>query len=62
MSAPNPPSSLGSLTRQYLPAYLAGALMLAVFQLCMNRIDWLSKQAIDAIFSSGAAQGAAAAV
>lgn len=62
MSAPNPPSSLGSLIRQYLPAYLAGALMLAVFQLCMNRIDWLSKQAIDAIFSSGATQGAAAAV
>jgi ATP-binding cassette subfamily B multidrug efflux pump len=62
MSAPNPPSSLGSLIRRYLPAYLAGALMLAAFQLCMNRIDWLSKQAIDAIFSRGGGGGAAAAV
>lgn len=62
MSAPNPPSSLGSLIRRYLPAYLAGALMLAAFQLCMNRIDWLSKQAIDAIFSGDAGGGAAAAV
>ncbi len=61
MSAPNPPSSLGTLIRQYLPAYLAGGLMLAAFQLSMNRIDWLSKQAIDAIFSS-AGQGASAAV
>jgi ATP-binding cassette subfamily B protein len=50
------------LIRRYLPAYLAGALMLAAFQLCMNRIDWLSKQAIDAIFSRGGGGGAAAAV
>ena len=44
------PSTLrGQLARQ-LPAYLAGAVVLAIFQVSMNRIDWLSKQAIDLIF------------
>ena len=62
MSQPKPSSSLGALLRQYMPSYLAGALMLAAFQLSMNRIDWLSKQAIDAIFSSQAGQSAGAAV
>lgn len=32
-------------------AYVAGALVLATFQLAMNRIDWLSKAAIDGVFS-----------
>ena len=31
-------------------AYLAGGAMLAIFQLAMNRIDWLSKAAVDQIF------------
>ncbi|MFO0643294.1 MAG: ABC transporter ATP-binding protein [Polyangiaceae bacterium] len=34
-------------------AYLAGGAMLAIFQLAMNRIDWLSKTAIDRIFGEG---------
>ncbi|WP_394832027.1 ABC transporter ATP-binding protein/permease [Pendulispora rubella] len=37
--------------RRHLPAYLAGAVVLAAFQLAMNRIDWLSKSAVDRIFS-----------
>lgn len=37
-----------------LPQYLAGTLMLAVFQLSMNRIDWLSKASVDRIFGHAA--------
>ncbi|WP_394842585.1 ABC transporter ATP-binding protein/permease [Pendulispora brunnea] len=37
--------------RRHLPAYLAGAVVLAAFQFAMNRIDWLSKTAVDRIFS-----------
>ncbi len=44
-------TSLGAQFRRHLPAYLFGAVVLAVFQLSMNRIDWKSKQAIDLIFS-----------
>ena len=33
-----------------MPAYLVGGVTLAIFQLAMNRIDWLCKQAIDTIF------------
>ncbi len=36
--------------RRYLPSFIIGALMLGAFQLSMNRIDWLSKRAIDTIF------------
>ncbi len=46
------PITLGGHFRRHLRVYLAGALMLALFQLAMNRIDWLSKQAIDLIFGS----------
>jgi ATP-binding cassette, subfamily B, multidrug efflux pump len=43
------PRTLGGQFRRHLPAYLKGAAVLAVFQLAMNRIDWWSKSAIDAI-------------
>ncbi len=36
--------------RRHLPAYLIGTVFLAGFQLAMNRVDWLSKSAIDAAF------------
>lgn len=39
----------GQFTR-HLPRYLAGAAMLAIFQIALNRIDWLSKAAIDDVF------------
>jgi ATP-binding cassette, subfamily B, multidrug efflux pump len=44
------PASLGGQFRRHLPRYLAGGAMLAVFQLALNRIDWLSKEAIDDVF------------
>jgi ATP-binding cassette subfamily B multidrug efflux pump len=58
-SSPNAPSatgpgalpvSLGGQFRRHLPRYLAGTVMLAVFQLALNRIDWLSRTAIDDVF------------
>jgi ATP-binding cassette subfamily B multidrug efflux pump len=45
------PSTLSGQLRRKLPAYLVGGLMLAIFQIAMNRIDWLSKSAVDLIFS-----------
>ena len=45
------PSTLSGQFRRHLPAYLAGTLVLAIFQVAMNRIDWLSKAAVDLIFS-----------
>jgi ATP-binding cassette subfamily B protein len=33
-----------------MPAYVVGMGMLAVFQISMNRIDWLSKAAVDTLF------------
>lgn len=44
------PISLGGQFRRHLPAYLAGTLVLGVFQLSLNRVDWLSKAAIDDVF------------
>ncbi len=44
--------SLFFFFRKHLRVYLLGALMLVAFQLSMNRIDWLSKIAVDRIFSS----------
>ena len=44
------PVTLGGQFRRHLPRYLAGSAMLAVFQLCLNRIDWLSRTAIDEVF------------
>jgi len=44
------PMTLGGQFRRHLPRYAAGTLMLAVFQLSLNRIDWLAKAAIDSVF------------
>jgi ATP-binding cassette subfamily B protein len=42
--------TLGGQFRRHLPAYVVGAILLAVFQFSLNRIDWFSKAAIDDIF------------
>ena len=42
--------SLGGQFKRQLPAYLFGGLLLAFFQIALNRIDWLSKTAIDGVF------------
>jgi ATP-binding cassette subfamily B protein len=47
----NLPITLAGQFRRHLPAYLAGTLVLATFQVAMNKIDWLSKAAVDLIFS-----------
>src|SRR6187402_2485131 len=44
------PSTLVGNFRRHVPAYVSGTLLLAIFQLSLNRIDWLSKAAIDAVF------------
>lgn len=44
------PATLGGNFRRHVPAYVGGTLLLAVFQLALNRIDWLSKAAIDDVF------------
>lgn len=44
------PTSLGGQFRRHLPAYVGGTLVLGIFQLSLNRIDWLSKAAIDEVF------------
>jgi ATP-binding cassette subfamily B protein len=44
------PTTLGGQFRRHLPAYIAGGVLLAIFQLSLNRIDWLSKTAIDDVF------------
>jgi ATP-binding cassette subfamily B protein len=44
------PSTLSGQFKRHLPAYLAGTAALAVFQVAMNQIDWLSKSAVDTIF------------
>lgn len=44
------PMSLGGQFRRHLPAYLAGGVLLLFFQVSLNRIDWLSKTAIDGVF------------
>jgi ATP-binding cassette subfamily B multidrug efflux pump len=44
------PATLGGQFTRHLPRYVAGMVMLAVFQLSLNRIDWLSKGAIDTVF------------
>ncbi len=47
-------ATLGGHFRRHLPSYVFGALFLAGFQLAMNRVDWSSKSAIDAVFSGRA--------
>ncbi len=61
MSPKDLPRTLGGQMRRHMPAYLKGALVLGVFQLAMNRIDWWSKSAIDAIFGPHPEQAAQAA-
>lgn len=46
------PITLGGQFRRQLPRYVAGTLMLGTFQLALNRIDWLSKAAIDDVFGA----------
>lgn len=46
------PTELGAQMKRHMGAYVVGAVMLAIFQLSMNRIDWLSKSAIDTIFGA----------
>jgi ATP-binding cassette subfamily B protein len=46
------PITLTGQMRRHMPAYLMGSLVLGVFQLSMNRIDWLSKAAIDELFGA----------
>jgi ATP-binding cassette, subfamily B, multidrug efflux pump len=43
------PSALGAQLLRHMPSYLVGGVMLLIFQVAMNRIDWMSKLAIDAI-------------
>lgn len=57
MSRDNPKTDAArfpiTLRGQFLwhaPRYAAGTVVLATFQLALNRIDWLSKAAIDAVF------------
>jgi ATP-binding cassette subfamily B protein len=45
------PTTMGGYLKRHAGTYLAGAAFLAVFQLAMNRIDWLSKAAVDGLFS-----------
>ena len=45
------PVTLGGQFVRHLPAYLVGALMLAVFQIALNRIDWSAKYVIDLLFA-----------
>jgi ATP-binding cassette subfamily B protein len=44
------PTTLGGQFKRHLPAYVAGGGLLAIFQLALNRIDWMSKAAIDDVF------------
>jgi ATP-binding cassette subfamily B protein len=44
------PVTLGGHFRRHVPAYLIGTIALAGFQLAMNRVDWLSRAAVDALF------------
>ena len=46
------PTSLGGQFKRHVPAYLGGGILLALFQLALNRIDWLSKTAIDSVFGA----------
>jgi len=46
----NLPTTLTGQFWRHFPAYLGGCLVLAIFQLALNRVDWLSKSAIDAVF------------
>ncbi len=61
-TAPSPPATarslssddgsttLGAQFRSQMPAYVRGSIVLALFQLSMNRIDWMGKRAVDLLF------------
>jgi ATP-binding cassette subfamily B multidrug efflux pump len=49
-SALSYPTTLRGQLRRHAGQFVAGTLTLAAFQLAMNRIDWQSKAAIDAVF------------
>ena len=44
------PTTLAGQFRRHAPQYVIGAVTLGAFQFAMNRIDWQSKAAIDAVF------------
>ncbi len=44
--------TIGGQFRRHLPRYVAGTFALGVFQWSLNRIDWLSKAAIDDVFGA----------
>lgn len=44
--------TLGGQFKRHMPAYLSGGVLLAAFQIALNRIDWLSKDAIDRLFAA----------
>lgn len=50
------PITLGGQFKSHVPAYLAGGALLAGFQFALNRIDWLSKTAIDDVFGASPEQ------
>jgi ATP-binding cassette subfamily B multidrug efflux pump len=50
------PVTLRGQLRRHMPAYVLGAVVLGTFQLAMNRIDWLSKAAVDLIFGGRPAE------
>lgn len=50
------PTTLRGQFRRHVPRYILGTVMLAGFQLAMNRIDWLSKTVIDEILGSRSAE------
>ncbi len=56
-SAPLGGITLWGQFRRHVWVYAAGFVVLALFQLAMNRIDWLSKAAVDAIFSKDPRSG-----
>jgi ATP-binding cassette subfamily B protein len=56
------PTTLGGQFRRHVFAYFVGGVLLAVFQLSLNRIDWLSKAAIDDVFGGAPDQATRPAV
>ena len=52
------PTTLQAQLRRQLGAYVKGSAVLALFQLAMNRIDWLGKRAVDLLFGATPEQAA----
>ena len=49
------PTTVRGYLRRYTPVYVRGGLCLAGFQLAMNRVDWLGKRTVDALFTTAGA-------